>query len=391
MTPFTLLFEKRKNTVVSQAYSRFSEIRLTLLRLDKSYIRCGNWKADLAMRVNAYSQQLVSVGFCLFGLLLVLYSIALNRSAAPDSYNETSQLRMNSNQNYVTNTNGVKDINTMEKHELNSLNCPQTKAATETPGKPIWIAGYPGSGFDMVAKLISAITGLTSVDIYRHHSCSEPVREGAAPTGACLTHWPMITKDSPVSVATSTGTFYNPHAIFIIRNPANAIPSFHARWWRAQNQMNVDNVFPEKSDWIEWRDKRFLSHLKSWKVSLIEWQRGMKAAGISGISLYIPYEELIDKKKGPELSAELANKFLAANHPATTTTTRCLWRRIADDEHHPPRKYPPTFTSSQKHSILQELDDLLLLFTTMDPLLASILQGYRDDVSSNLLLDFGEQ
>lgn len=343
------------------------------------------------MRVSAYHQQFVSAGFCLFGVLLVFYSIALNKSSTPDFNNETSQLRINANQNYVTNTNGIKDVNTMAKHELNSENCPQTKAATETPGKPMWIAGYPGSGFDMVAKIISAITGLTSVDVYRHHSCSEPVKEGAAPTGACLTHWPLIGKDSPVSVATSTGTFYNSHAIFVIRNPANAIPSFHTRWWRAQKQMNMNNVFPEKSDWVEWRDKRFASHLKSWKVSLQEWQRGIKAAGIAGISLYIPYEELIDKTKGPELSAELANKFIAAKHPATTSTTRCLWRRIADDEHHPPRKYPPTFTSAQKKLLLQTLDELILLFTTKEALLTTILQGYRDDISSNLLLDFGEQ
>ena len=155
--------------------------------------------------------------------------------------------------------------------------------------------------------------------------------------------------------------------------------------------MNVDNVFPDKSDWVEWRDKRFLSHLKSWKVSLQEWQRGINAAGVVGISLYIPYEELIDKTKGPELSAELANKFIAAKHPATTTTTRCLWRRIANDEHHPPRKYPPTYTSSQKKLLIQTLDELILLYTTKEALLTSILQGYRDDISANLLLDFGEQ
>jgi hypothetical protein len=136
------------------------------------------------MRFNPYYQQLISTGFCLFGMVLVLYSISLNRRATNNIENTSESLRINSNQNYVSNPNTVKDLSKMAKHELNSENCPQMAAAKETHGKPIWIAGYPGSGFDMVAPLISAITGLTSVDIYRHHSCSAPVKEGAAPTGA---------------------------------------------------------------------------------------------------------------------------------------------------------------------------------------------------------------
>jgi hypothetical protein len=343
------------------------------------------------MRVNPYYQQLISTGFCLLGLFLVLCSIALNRSASNNFDNASEPKRINSNQNYIANPNPVKDLDKMGKHELNSENCPQMTAAKETSGKPIWIAGYPGSGFDMVAPLISAITGLTSVDIYRHHSCSAPIKEGAAPTGACLTHWPMIEKDSPVSVATATGTFYNSYAIFVIRNPANAIPSFHTRWWRAQKQLRVNNIFPEKNDWIEWRDKRFEAHLKSWKVSLQEWQRGISAAGVVGISLYLPFEELIDATKGPRLASELANQFLAAKHPAEKTRTACLWRRVANDEHHPPRKYPPTFTSAQKKLLIQTLDELILLFTTKETILTSILQSYREDISTNLLLDFGEQ
>jgi hypothetical protein len=201
----------------------------------------------------------------------------------------------------------------------------------------------------------------------------------------------MIEKDSPVSVATATGTFYNAHAIFVIRNPANAIPSFHTRWWRAQKKLTMNNVFPVKNDWIEWRDKRFQAHLKSWKVSLQEWQRGIAAAGVVDISLFLPFEEIIDSTKGPQLTSELAKQFQTALHPVEMTRTTCLWRRIANDEHHPPREYPPTYTSEQKKLLLQTLDELILLFTTKETLLVSILQGYRDDISVNLLLDFGEQ
>jgi hypothetical protein len=333
----------------------------------------------------------MSMAFCFFGLALVLYSVVLNRSLNNRSnLDNSSPIRIHSNQNYVSSPVTLKAVDKMEKHELNSENCPHMKPATETHGKPIWIAGYPGSGFDLVAPLISAVTGLTSVDIYGQHTCSVAVKDGAAPTGACLTHWPLIEKDSPVSIATSTGIMYNKHAIFVIRNPANAIPSFHTRWWRAQKQLQGNHIHPEKKEWIEWRDKRFGSHLKTWKVSLLEWQRGIPAAGVAGVSLFLPFEELTDVDKGPALTAKLASQFEEALHPATATTT-CLWRRIVDDEHHPPKQYSSTYTSEQKTLLIQTLDDLILRLATKETSLLDILQGYRDDISSNLLLDFGEQ
>jgi hypothetical protein len=342
------------------------------------------------MRINIHRQQQMSMTFCLFGLALVLYSIVLNRASVTNIDTSNSLIRINSNQNYVSNPTNLKAIDKLEKNELSSENCPHMKPAASTLGKPLWIAGYPGSGFDLVAPLISAVTGLTSVDIYRESTCNVPVKEGAAPTGACLTHWPLVEKDSPISIATTTGTFYNKYALFVIRNPANAIPSFYTRWWRSKNQIRGIHIFPEKKEWIEWRDKRFESHLKTWKVTLQEWQRGIPAAGVLGVSLYIPFEEITNDKKGPDLTAQLANQFQDANHPATATTA-CLWRRVVDDEHHPPKPYPATYTAAQKKLLLQTLDDLILLMATKETQLIQILQVYREEVSSNLLLDFGEQ
>ena len=336
-------------------------------------------------------QQIFSIAFCLFGLVLVLYSIILNRiTFADDDRNSDVPLRINSNQNYVANPTTLKALDTLEKSELNSQNCPHMPPATVTPGKPIWIAGYPGSGFDLVAPLISAVTGLTSVDIYRKSTCNVPVKEGAAPTGACLTHWPLVERDSPVSIATTTGTFYNPYALFVIRNPAAAIPSFYTRWWRTKNHIHETDIHPEKKEWMEWRDKRFESHLKTWKVTLQEWQRGIPAAGVRGVSLYIPFEKITAANAGPQLTAQLANQFQDAQHPAAATTA-CLWRRVVDDQHHPPKPYPATFTAAQKKLLLETLDDLLLRLATKESALMGILQGYRDDISANLLLDFGEQ
>lgn len=116
----------------------------------------------------------------------------------------------------------------------------------QSEGLPLWVAGYPGSGFDLLAPIIAFSTGLTAVDVYRHHTCSVPAAEGAAMTGACMSHWPVIQKDAPANVAI-TGAFYDPQAVFVIRNPANAIPSYFTRWWGAQRRVQVRATFEAQS------------------------------------------------------------------------------------------------------------------------------------------------
>lgn len=339
-----------------------------------------------------FGKRLVTAALCSIGLMLVLYAALLGgsekKSAAVD---DASRLR-GVNQNYVNGPSGstAAQLDVLEKSALNAHNCPHRVPVTETPGKPVWIAGYPGSGFDLVAPLISAVTGLTSVDIYRQHSCSVAIQEGAAPTGACLSHWPLVQLDSPAAVAVATGTFYNPRAVFVLRNPADAIPSYHTRWWGAQRHIRGNHDQPDWQEWIEWRDRRFDKHLQIWKTTLKEWQRGVPVAGIAGISLYLPYEQLIDASLGPALTDQLAAQFTTAHHPTTAANTACLWRRIVDDVHHAPKVYQATYTGAQKEQLLQTLDSLALKYATTEPKLTEILAGYRDEIADDLPLDEGE-
>ena len=120
---------------------------------------------------------------------------------------------------------------------------------------------------------------------------------------------------------------------------------------------------------------------------MTEWQRGVPAAGVTGVALYLPYEQLTDGTHGPALTEQLARTFQAAHHPATTVHTACLWRRVVDDEHHPPKEYAATYSAAQKELLLQTLDELVMSYVDAEPVLTEILQGYRKEIASNLPLD----
>lgn len=342
------------------------------------------------------NRRLLTATICSVGVVLVLYAALLGNNANSNNEKSSSKLRVGG----TTNQPDLAGLGLFEKKShWNAQNCPRLPAVTAMAGRPVWVAGYPGSGFDLVTPLVAAITGLTAVDIYRHHSCTVPLQAGAALTGACLTHWPLVPHDSPASVAVSTGIFYSPRAILVMRNPAQAIPSYHTRWWGAQQKIHGNHDQPPKSDWIEWRDKRFEHHLLMWKMSIVEWQRGIPAANIRGVSMYVPFEELVDVKSGPVLTTALARQFISTLGPknpvADVHQAACLWRRTVDDEDQQhdvkaKRRYEATYTPLQKDLFLQTLDDLLLAYASpskKETVLTKILQRYRADIANLLTLD----
>lgn len=115
-----------------------------------------------------------------------------------------------------------------------------------------------------------------------------------------------------------------------------------------------------------------------WKQSIIEWQRGIPAAGISGIQLYVPFEELSSPTKGPLLTRDVANIY-KENHFVIHNDAACLWRRAVDrSQLHKARSYDPSFTAAQMSTIRSTLDELIGMYSsTSDPKLLEILQSYR--------------
>ena len=315
------------------------------------------------------------VGTLLVSLTVIVGLLVIRFAARSENNNNGYATRIVSNEEYAP---GMA---------LHPWNCPRTPPREETAGVPVWVAGYPGSGFDVIAPLSAAVTGLTAVDVYHQHTCLLPVESTHIPIGACMTHWPLVEKDAPDAVAARDGVLYQHRAIFLLRNPANAIPSYHTRWWGAQKHIRQNRAQPPPTDWIEWRDKRFPHHLEHWKKSLQEWQRGLPAAGVTGIGLYIPFEDLVREETGPQLAADFANHMESAHHEVASHTS-CLWRRIVQQEHElTPKEYRASFTATQKQDMLDMLTELIDVYSITEPQLATILQRYRTDIETNVTLD----
>jgi hypothetical protein len=178
--------------------------------------------------ISPQTKRLCGASAAAFVVMVFLYTVMLGGGGGGSKSSTSSS-------SATTGGGGIADTNS------NNEVCPVMPAVYDIGDKkPIWVAGYPGSGFDLLAPLIAYSTGLTAVDVYRAHTCSVPARPGAAVTGACLSHFPVIAKDAPSSVAL-TGAFYNPNVMFVIRNPVKAIPSYFTRWWGAQKHVQVRN------------------------------------------------------------------------------------------------------------------------------------------------------
>jgi hypothetical protein len=134
-------------------------------------------------------------------------------------------------------------------------------------------------------------------------------------------------------------------------------------------------------DWIAWRDDRFEHHLSMWKQTIIEWHRGIPAAGLTGIILYIPFEQLSSPVQGPLLTRDIA-KVYADQQFTVHSDAACLWRRAIDrSQLHKAKAYEPDFTTSQINAVKRTLDELITLYAKEgDSKLVDILQSYRDNV-----------
>jgi len=337
------------------------------------------------MLLNGYQKRLVCATLSAVAVVLVLYAVILASEeptiAQTDENDQQQQVGA-----LAATSSELQSLPLLSTTSITKENCPRMEPQASTAGKPVWVAGYPGSGFDFVAPLIAGFTGLTAVDVYQKHSCSIPI--SSSPTAGCISHWPMVSKDSPANVAVN-GDIYSANAVFLLRNPAKAIPSYHTRWWGAQMYKPSHNrEQPAEAEWKNWRNRRFAHHLLMWKRSLVEWQRGIPAAGVRGVSLYVPFEQLLDETTGPLLTTQMASVFAAAHHKISPNHVACLWYRIVEDEQVNKKKdYVPSFTALQRIDLLSTLDELIAQFSSTEPVLTDILRSYRADIETNLKLD----
>jgi len=268
----------------------------------------------------------------------------------------------------VSQTNGTM--------ELSAMNC-SYMSWYESTSKPMWIPGYPGSGSEMLRALVKAITGLSGEDIYRGSHCSNH-------TATCKTHWPKF-PDRYIP-STLRHDFIN-RTVLLIRNPKDALPSFHNHMWEGNNGKDLHSVQAPEEDWNKWRDRFSRGEIISW-VGLI---RRWKHLTDYKISFYLPYERLTDREAGPQLLLKLAEELRRNGvRVAPKEDIPCLWYKVVKGRKSSSKtkrahKYVPSYKLQQQANLLYELEKLKEDFKD-DSELVEILAKYQEDIRSNLQL-----
>jgi len=258
--------------------------------------------------------------------------------------------------------------------------------------KPIWVASFPGSGAELFRSLITSITNQPTVDAAITKNC---VRSHAV---ACKTHWPVM-KESigfPDPEA-SHGYFqrdppYATRAIVLLRNPANAIPSWYNQIWEARVKATFHSKQAPYMNWIRWSRHRgrIRERFTQWIDLIIYWLESPYYT----VDVFVPYEQMIDAASGPQLLGKVAMSLLESQvatviPPNRTADLECLWNSTVQQKATMKRsehKYQPSYTSEHQQLMLILLDEFLLEVSYREDLV-SILQGYRREIEHNLVIE----
>jgi len=225
---------------------------------------------------------------------------------------------------------------------------------------PVFLASYPGSGSGMLRDLIEAMTGIKTGEKMRRNNVI-----------AIKTSYPTEQKD------THPGFFNKDmkRTILLIRNPLNAIFSYHNHIFWQENDLMQHSLRAPQEAWEQWRDKNFLNELDKWIEHLHYWFNTVKG----NQRMILNYEWLIHSGRGPRQGTRVA-MFLDGTDGEQTSapeaTVPCLWFRsvkvinptaITDDH--------PTFTTKQLELAAQKLSVVGREYT-YDLLLGPVLKSY---------------
>ena len=235
----------------------------------------------------------------------------------------TKALRMNITGKKNRLQSNDMDTPTVDYRRLDQGVCPVTPPVVPSqPVQPTYTSSYPGSGNTPLYQLIEAMTGLVTGDDHRSN--------GHKNTVTINTHYPC-----PEGVAMRDINV--PRTILLIRNPLDAISSYH-------NYMHLINnggaVAPGDSPtyvsrqppvevWLDWRDNFFEGQLQLWVKHIEYW---MELYPTSFNRLILSYENLQDELSGPTETARLAEFLSRADGVADSLRPPeylpCLWRSV---------------------------------------------------------------
>ena len=181
---------------------------------------------------------------------------------------------------------------------------------------PTMIASYPGSGAKLTWKLIRAISGyMTSDDAVDLDGLSK-----SGTVIAIKTHYPA---------RGSNGELFAPYeniprSVLLIRNPLNAIPSFHSYIYEQSLRLTGHSVRAPVDKWIAWRNRHFDTELDYWVKHTKFWMDHHPFEQ----RLILPYDYLILRGSGPVELRKLRT-FLENNGKVEMRTppedVACIW------------------------------------------------------------------
>lgn len=268
---------------------------------------------------------------------------------------------------------------------------PSTSNTTYQPWKPMWIAGYPGSGNDLLRKLVEHLSGFPGKDVYTDDHCHldpdhekydaapkrrtslqqslrQPRQQRAAAT--CKTHYPAYKRYPPHEY---THKMTQDAAILLVRNPMNAMPSHFNFLWEYQHRIPDHSQQAPEQAWITWRNSHWQEQLQLWQQLLYYWYEHWQ------MLIVLPYEHMVQSTRGPLLLQMLAEQLdenhVPPKHAADNTTWLdfdtydfgCHWHYCVQSKRGATVKrsshaYQPTFTPEQYEGLRQVLGETYQYF-----------------------------
>lgn len=281
------------------------------------------------------------------------------------------------------------DLSAFEGCTVKDIRRPETEPANV----PFWVPSYPGSDNGVVSALVSGLTGATSSakNYYARSPSLKKCFSASSLTVTCEQIHPIVAiGPAPGSQAHK----FQPKIIFPIRNPLTVIPEHvqnkAVKYHKVQGQMPIAYWRQIRDDWLEAAGvATWMSVLTTWK-NMTEYQ---------GIGLYLPYEHLLDVKKGLAATSRLANMIRDAGFPVVDEDDiACVWYRAVKDRliaatapvqplfYDYAVDYIPGYTAHQKEYMVAELTRYQAVFPD-DVALVAILTEYANEIQKTTATD----
>ena len=252
----------------------------------------------------------------------------------------------------------IEDYLTSTSLEPKSMACPRAP-------KTIWIVGFPGSGIELVRRIVRTVTGMNIDDTFfddghvlpnLSRNCQDwsPVRITDCP----LTPDCPLPKDNPNKKDKSPTLYgdtgpqieYHTGSILLVRNPTTAVPSHVTLQYQKalpKPQQHKDNLSPPPQAPEHWWDKnraKYLhSYLNEWERLIVEWTVG-RTTFFPTVNLVLAHERLLSPHYGPNLIQQVADELRSADSPIRVISPNatmsqheiyyCLWELIASNENY---------------------------------------------------------